>query len=105
MLDLMHDIEARTVFGPSSFDTRAPDSGNSEILALYGTEEQKKKWLEPLLAGGDRSRFSMTEPAPGGGADPTMRRTTAPRHGQRRGRNGHKRCSREGTIADIASRE
>ena len=63
-LGLMHEIEGSSMFGPTVFGNQAPDSGNSEILALYGTPEQKKTWLEPLLAGDYRSAFSMTEPAP-----------------------------------------
>ena len=62
-LGLMHEILGTTPFAPVVFGNAAPDSGNSEILALAGTEDQKQQWLHPLLAGDLKSAFSMTEPA------------------------------------------
>jgi acyl-CoA dehydrogenase len=67
-LALMNEIIGRSNWAPTIFGTAAPDTGNAEILALFGTPEQKKKYLEPLMAGEIVSCFSMTEPQ--GGADP-----------------------------------
>jgi acyl-CoA dehydrogenase len=74
-LGLMHEILGTSPHAPSAFGNQAPDSGNAELIALAGTEEQKDRWLHPLLAGDLRSAFSMTEPD--AGADPTMLSTRA----------------------------
>jgi acyl-CoA dehydrogenase len=66
-------------WGPVVFGTQAPDTGNAEILARYGTAEQKAKYLQPLLDGEIFSAFSMTEPQ--GGADPAVFLTRARRDG------------------------
>ncbi|MCU4183250.1 acyl-CoA dehydrogenase family protein [Acidiferrimicrobium sp. IK] len=67
-LALMNEILGRTSWGPTIFGTQAPDTGNAEILAHYGTEEQKATYLQPLLNGEIISCYSMTEPQ--AGADP-----------------------------------
>jgi acyl-CoA dehydrogenase len=77
-LGLMHEIIGRSVRGPFEFGNQAPDSGNSEILALAGTEEQKERWLWPLLEGTYRSCFAMTE-RDVAGSDPTLLQTRARR--------------------------
>jgi acyl-CoA dehydrogenase len=79
----------RTVWGQLVFGCQAPDAGNAEILHLFGSEEQKERWLFPLVAGEIRSFFSMTEPdAPG--SDPTTLRTRAVRDGGDWVIDGHK---------------
>lgn len=78
-LALMNEILGRSAFAPIVFGCQAPDSGNSEILAHYGTPEQKQRWLEPLLANRIVSCFAMTEPQ--GGADPSVFTTHAVRDG------------------------
>ena len=87
-LGLMHEILGTTPLAPFAFGNAAPDSGNSEILALAGTPEQKERWLHPLLDGDLRSAFSMTEPDTAG-SDPTLLRD--PRRARRR-RLGHQRA-------------
>ncbi len=71
------------------FNCAAPDTGNMEILAEFGNEEQKKEFLQPLLDGEIRSCFSMTEPEVSS-ADPTQLQTLAKRDGDEYVINGHK---------------
>src|SRR5258708_8347678 len=61
-LGLMHEILGTSPLAPLAFGNAAPDSGNSEILALAGTPEQKERYLEPFLAAGRTSAFTMPRP-------------------------------------------
>jgi acyl-CoA dehydrogenase len=78
-LSLMNEILGRSQWAPIIFGTQAPDTGNAEIIAHYGTEEQKERYLLPLLNGEVFSSYSMTEPQ--GGSDPTRFTTRARRDG------------------------
>jgi acyl-CoA dehydrogenase len=99
-LGLMHEILGTSPIAPLAFGNAAPDSGNSEILALAGSEEQKERYLHPLLAGDLKSAFSMTEPDTAG-SDPTLLQTSAVRDGDEWVINGHKWFTSNGSIADF----
>ena len=81
------------------FGAAAPDTGNIEMLAAFGTEEQKKRWLEPLLNQDMFSAYSMTEPQ--GGSDPNLFKTHAVRDGDEWVINGEKWFTSAGRVADI----
>ena len=98
-LGLMHEILGRCAYAPAIFGNNAPDSGNAELLAVGADESQKKRWMEPLLAGELRSCFSMTEP--GAGADPTLLVTRADADGDEWVINGHKWFSSNASVADF----
>src|SRR3954469_16763339 len=99
-LGLLHEILGTCVIAPLAFGNAAPDSGNSELLALAGTPEQKERWLHPLLAGDLRSAFSMTEPHTAG-SDPTQLATRAFRDGDEWVIGGRKWFSSNASIADF----
>jgi acyl-CoA dehydrogenase len=99
-LGLMNEILGTSIFAPNAFGCQAPDSGNSEIIALAGTDAQKEQWLYPLLNGELKSAFSMTEPETAG-SDPTRLRTRAVRDGEGYVLNGHKWFTSNGSIADF----
>jgi len=98
-LALMNQIIGRSRFAPTIFGCQAPDSGNAEILAHYGTESQKDRYLQPLLKGEISSCYSMTEPH--AGADPTLFTTTATRDGDEWVLNGEKWFSSNARFASF----
>ena len=74
----------RSIFGPACFNSAAPDDGNMILLNKVATEEQKDRWLQPIIDGKVRSAFVMTEPHPGSGSDPSgMMMTKATRKGDK----------------------
>jgi alkylation response protein AidB-like acyl-CoA dehydrogenase len=79
----------RSLWAQLVFGCQAPDAGNAEILWQFGSDEQKERWLRPLVAGEVRSFFSMTEPEVSG-SDPTNLRTRAVRDGDEWVIDGHK---------------
>ena len=88
-LGLINEQLGRSSIAPRIFGTAAPDTGNTEILWLAGTPEQKRTYLEPLVADEVRSCIAMTEPELSG-SDPTMLNTTAEWDGDAWVINGHK---------------
>jgi acyl-CoA dehydrogenase len=98
-LALLNEIIGKYALAPSIFGCQAPDTGNMEILAAYGTEEQKNRWLHPLMNQEIWSAYSMTEPE--GGSDPNMFKTTAVRDGEEWVINGEKWFTSAGRHADI----
>lgn len=87
-LALMNEQFGRSRFGPIVFGSQAPDTGNAEILAHYGTPEQKRRFLDPLLENEIVSCFTMTEPQ--GGADPLVLEASAVQDGDEWVINGEK---------------
>jgi acyl-CoA dehydrogenase len=85
----LNEVIGRSLWAQLVFGCQAPDAGNAEILHLFGSEEQRERWLRPLVAGEVRSFFSMTEPEVSG-ADPTGLRTTAVQDGDEWVVDGHK---------------
>ncbi len=83
------ELMGRSPYGARTFNCMAPDTGNMEILAQFGTDEQKQKWLKPCLEGEMRTCFSMTEPDTPG-SDPTQLKTRAVREGDYYVINGRK---------------
>ncbi|HVV08090.1 acyl-CoA dehydrogenase family protein [Amycolatopsis sp.] len=98
-LALLNEILGRSTWAPVIFGTQAPDTGNAEIIAHFGTPEQKRRYLEPLLAGEIFSCYSMTEPQ--AGADPAEFTTRAERDGDHWVINGWKFFSSNARWAEF----
>ena len=96
----MNEVLAYASGGASLFGVVAPNSGNQSILVKYGTEDQKRKWLIPLIDGEMESGFSMTEPDQAG-SDPRSLKTTARLDGDEWVINGHKWFTSNGLRADF----
>jgi acyl-CoA dehydrogenase len=99
-LAYMYEVLAYAAGASSLFGVVAPNSGNQSILVRYGTEEQKQRWLMPLIEGTMESGFSMTEPDEPG-SDPRSIKTTARRDGDEWVINGHKWFTSNGKRADF----
>jgi acyl-CoA dehydrogenase len=98
-LSLLNEILGQSSWAPIIFGTQAPDTGNAEIIAHYGTEEQKARYLQPLLDGECFSSYSMTEPE--GGSDPTQFKTRAVKDGDEWVLNGWKFFSSNALWAEF----
>jgi acyl-CoA dehydrogenase len=96
-LTYLNEILAKTYFASIIFGCQGPDSGNAEIVAMFGSEEQKVRYLKPLMDGKIFSTFAMTEPQ--GGSDPTNFKTTAVRDGTDWVINGDKWFASNGNHA------
>lgn len=95
------EAAGRSLIGPIAIHCSAPDEGNMHLLHLFANDEQRERYLRPLVAGEIFSAFSMTEPPPGAGSDPTMLRTTAQRDGDDWIINGHKWFTSNGEVASF----
>ncbi|GFG65819.1 acyl-CoA dehydrogenase [Mycobacterium kubicae] len=98
-LTLINEILGRSPWAPIIFGTQAPDTGNAEVLARFGTQEQKDRYLQGLLSGEIFSCFSMTEPQ--GGADPRVFTTRAVRDGDGWVITGRKFFSSNAAVASF----
>ena len=98
-LTLINEILGRSSWAPIVFGTQAPDTGNAEILARFGTAEQKQSYLAGLLSGEIFSCFSMTEPQ--GGSDPRVFTTRAVQDGDEWVINGRKYFSSNASVASF----
>jgi acyl-CoA dehydrogenase len=87
---LIFEEAGRSLLGPLALNCAAPDEGNMHLLEKVATPAQQERFLRPLATGQIRSCFSMTEPAPGAGSDPSLLQTSAERRGDRWVINGRK---------------
>src|SRR5262249_496008 len=98
---LCEEMGRSPAVAPMAFNCSAPDTGNMEILAEHGTDQQREQWLQPLLEGKIRSCFSMTEPEVAG-SDPTTLQTRAELDGDEWVINGHKWFTSGAVGASVA---
>ncbi|GAA2361373.1 acyl-CoA dehydrogenase family protein [Nonomuraea africana] len=98
-LALMNELIGRSTWAPVIFGCQAPDTGNAEIIAMYGTAEQKERYLRPLLDGEVFSAYSMTEPQ--GGSDPRLFTMRAVRDGDGWVLDGEKYFTSNAANADF----
>jgi acyl-CoA dehydrogenase len=84
------EAAGRSLIGPAALNCAAPDEGNMHLLHMYASDEQRERYLKPLVAGEVFSGFAMTEPPPGVGSDPAMLMTRAERSGDGWVINGRK---------------
>jgi acyl-CoA dehydrogenase len=98
---LCEEMGRSPMAAPMAFNCSAPDTGNMEILAEHGSEEQRERWLEPLLEGRIRSCFSMTEPEVSG-SDPTLLQARAVLDGDEWVIDGHKWFTSGAVGAELA---
>ena len=87
---VLFEQAGQSFLGPLAMHCSAPDEGNMHLLSLFATDEQRERYLRPLVEGRVRSAFAMTEPAPGAGSDPAMMKTRATRVAGGWEINGHK---------------
>jgi acyl-CoA dehydrogenase len=80
-MSVVFEEAGRSLLGPFALNCSAPDEGNMHLLELVATDEQKERYLRPLVAGDIRSCFAMTEPPPGAGSDPNLLQTRAEKRG------------------------
>ncbi len=101
--DVMPAFEeaGRSLLGPPAIRVDAPDEGNMHTFEIAGTEEQKERWLRPLVQGEMVSAFAMTEPLQGAGSDPKMIQARAEKEGDEWVIDGHKWWTSNGSIADV----
>ena len=88
---VVYEEAAYSIFGPLALNCAAPDDGNMRLLMMVGTDDQKERWLKPIIEGRVNSSFVMTEPHPGAGSDPAgMMLTKAEKKGDKWVINGRK---------------
>ncbi len=97
---VLYEEANRSLFGPVMFNCAAPDDGNLRLLDKVARDDQKKKWLAPIVAGEVNSSFVMTEPHPGGGSDPGMMLTKAELNGDNWRISGRKWFISGADVAD-----